>query len=310
MYQRPFAQIRSLVGSIVFLAWACAPVFAQDLEPRRWTPMPVDTNVAAVAYLFTTGNLHFDPVLRIEDAEVELNTALVSYTHYFPLFGNTARIDAHVLYQEGRWEGLVDGVPTTVRRDGLADPVVRFSYHLSGSPALSGKEFMEYRQAHDSLTTVGFAFEARLPLGEYMDDKLINLGQNRFVLGPQLGVLHTSGPWSFELTGTALFFTTNDDFFGGNTLRQDPLYALQTHVVRSFANGMWLSAGVAYGWAGETEINGVSKDDERSNLLFGGSFGFRTGEAQGMRIGYLRGDTLTDVGTDTHSLFASWAIRF
>jgi hypothetical protein len=186
----------------------------------------------------------------------------------------------------------------------------RLSLYLTGAPPLRGKEFLDYRAEHRVDTTVGVALETRLPLGEYDDDKLINLGQNRFALAPQIGVLHLRGQWSFELTGSTIFYTDNSDFFGGHTLAQDPLFTLQTHVVRTFENGCWLSAGIAYGWAGETSIDGDSKDDERSNLLYGVSFGFRIGTNQGVRIGYVRGDTLTDVGSDTHNPYITWSYRF
>jgi hypothetical protein len=296
----------------VLVLWACAPALcaAQDLEPRRWTHLPTGTDVLGVAYAFTTGDLAFDPVLRIEDAEVDLHTALVSYTRYFALAGRTARIDVLVPIQSGHWDGLVDDVQRSVRRDGLADPVVRLSASLAGAPALSGSEFLGYRRQHRVQTSVGAALEVRLPLGEYQDDKLINLGQNRFGIAPQVGVLHTRGEWSFELTGSTWFYTDNDEFFDGNELEQDALHVVQTHAVRTFGQDYWLSLGVAYGWGGESTVNDEPKDDERSNLIFGPSFGCRIGASQSLRLTYVRTDTLTDVGSDTHSLAVGWAFRF
>jgi len=303
---------RRATASLALVAFAGLPALArgQDHEPRRWTHLPVDTNVVAATGLWSTGDLAFDPVLRIDDANVEMKTFVLSYTRYFELFERTARVDALLPLQDGRWEGRVDGVPTTVDREGLADPAIRFSLALTGAPALEAKEFQEYRRAHVVDTTVGVALEARLPLGEYDDDKLINLGQHRFALAPQLGVLHLRGPWSFELTGSTVFYTDNRSFFGDTTLSQEPLFTVQSHFVRTFENGCWVSAGVAYGWAGETRVDGVSKDDERSNLLWGLSFGFRIGANQAVRIGYVRADTLTDVGSDTHNPFIAWSFRF
>jgi hypothetical protein len=150
----------------------------------------------------------------------------------------------------------------------------------------------------------------RLPLGEYQEDKLINLGQNRFYISPQLGLLHTRGEWSFELTGTTYFFTDNDEFFNGNTLEQDPLFAVQTHVVKTFGQDWWISAGAAYAWAGESTIDGVSKDDEKRNLLSGLSFGLRLDESQSLRFAYIRTDTQNDLGSDTDSFGVGWSFRF
>jgi hypothetical protein len=294
------------------LPWVFAPALcaAQDLEPRRWTHLPVGTGVLGAGYVFTTGDLAFDPVLRIEEAEVELHTALFTYTQYFALAHTTARIDVVVPVQSGQWEGLLDGVPRSVSRDGLADPAVRLSANLFGAPALRGKEFLDYRKEHPVHTSVGAALEVRVPLGEYQEDKLINLGQNRFAIGSQLGALHTRGEWSFELTGSVFAFTDNDEFYDGSKLEQDPLFAVQTHVVKTFGQDFWLSLGAAYSWAGESTINGVPKDDDRSYLYFGPAFGLRLGDAQSVRLAYVRGDTLTDVGADTHSLALGWSFRF
>lgn len=272
--------------------------------------MPVGTNVLAASYGFSTGDVLFDPVLRIDDATLELHTAVVTFNRYFGLFGTTARVDFVLPFQSGLWEGLLDGAPASREIDGLADPILRFSVNLLGAPALQGKEFLEHRKAHPTTTAVGAALAVRFPLGQYDSDRLINLGQNRFAFEPQLGVVHTRGLWSYELTGSAFLYTENDDFFGGNQLEQDPLLAVQAHVVRSFESRSWVSVGAAYGWNGESEINGESKEDERSNLLYGLAGGMPIGERQGVRLTYIRGDALEDIGTDSHSIALGWSIRF
>jgi hypothetical protein len=283
---------------------------AQDLEPRRWTHLPIGTDVLGLGYAHSSGDLGFDPVLRIEDAEVETHTAALSYTRYFAFFERTARIDAILPVQSGHWDGLVDGVSRSVNRDGLADPVVRFSTLLTGAPPLAGREYLDYRKQHSVQTSVGAALELRLPLGEYQEDKLINLGQNRFVIGPQLGVLHTHGEWSYELTGSMYVYTDNDEFFGSNKLEQDPMYLVQAHAVKTFGQAFWFSVGMAYNWAGQSKVDDVAADDEKSNLLFGPSFGFRIGDSQSLRLAYIRTDTLTDVGADTDTFVLGWSYRF
>lgn len=292
------------------LALLCCVALAQDNEPRRWTQLPVGTNIAGVSYLYTSGDIHVDPVLRIEDAHVHVHTIVAGYSHYFGLGDMTARVDVQIPVQFGRWNGLLDGVPTSVSRDGLADPRLRLSLNFVGSPALEGEAFKDYIRSHEERTVVGAALALRVPLGEYFDDKLINLGENRFSVEPQVGVVHTSGPWSGELTGSIFLYTPNDDFFGGSTLRQDPLYTIQGHVVRTFDGGFWISGDVAYGRGGETAIDGVSRDDVRSNLLYGVTFGFTVPPVHSFRLGYLRRETLNNVGLDAHNLLLSWSMRF
>ena len=283
---------------------------AQDIEPRRWTPLPVDSDVLGTLYAYTDGNLFFDPVLQIQDAKVKSQTLALSLVHSFDCFGRTGRVDAIVPYQSARWEGLLSGAPASREREGLADPWLRFSLDLVGAPAAKGKAYADYRETHPVNTVVGVALGVVLPLGDYNDDKLLNLGQNRFVFRPQAGVVHTHGPWSFELTSSVWIFADNNDFFGGNELAQDPLFDTQAHVVRTFANKCWVSAGAAYAWGGESHLNGQASNDERSNLLSSVSAGMPLGASQGLKIGYIRGDTQNDVGADTHTFFMSWSWRF
>ncbi|MBX3463555.1 MAG: transporter [Planctomycetes bacterium] len=293
------------------LPWlGCAGLLgAQDIEPRRWTHLPVGSHILGVGYVYTQGELRLEPASRIQDADVEMHTVLLSYNHYWDLFGNTARVDLLLPFQHGRWEGLLDGAPAATSREGLGDPLVRLSVNLVGAPALAGREFVDYTRSQPSRTTVGAAVGVRLPLGEYYEDRLINLGQNRYTIETQIGVLHTVPGWSYEVTGSVFVFTDNDEFFGGTTLEQDPLYAVQAHVVRTFPSGAWLAAGAAYGFAGQSVLGGGSLDDDRRNLLYGASFGLPIGGAQSVRIGYVRGDTFADVGMDSHSLLLTWAIR-
>ena len=68
--------------------------YSQDLEPRRWTPLPVGTNIVGLGYGRTNGDLFFDPLLEIEDAEVDVDTVGFKYVRSFLLAGKLARFDA------------------------------------------------------------------------------------------------------------------------------------------------------------------------------------------------------------------------
>ena len=70
-----------------------------------------------------------------------------------------------------------------------------------------------------------------VPLGQYNSDWLINLGSNRYVIRPQLGVLHQRRSWQFEVTGSLFLFQDNDEFWLGTRLEQDPLWFVQGHVI-------------------------------------------------------------------------------
>ena len=71
---------------------------------------------------------------------------------------------------------------------------------------------------------MGAALSMQLPTGQYLEDKLINLGGNRFTFSPQLGVRQKYYNWSFEATGMARLHTDNTSFFNGKRRQQDPYY--------------------------------------------------------------------------------------
>jgi hypothetical protein len=106
----------------------------------------------------------------------------------------------------GHWEGLLNGEPELLHRQGFADANLRMSANLLGAPALRGKEFAQYKMSNPVTTVVGAAVAITLPTGEYSSDQLINLGSNRWIVRPQLGVLHQRNQWEVELTGSVFLF--------------------------------------------------------------------------------------------------------
>lgn len=304
--------IRNLQEISALFAWlALSGVsFAQDVEPRRWTHLPVGLDVIGATYVHTAGDLFFDPVLLVDDGEIEQHTAVASYTRTFGLAGRTARLDVIVPFKSARWQGLLDGVFTTVQRTGPADPIFRLSINLVGGPALKSKEFQDFRAAHTTSTIVGMGLAVSVPLGEYKNDKLLNLGGNRVVIVPEIGVVHTRGRWSYELTGSVFLFGGNDEFWNGNKYEQNPLYAVQAHVIHVFRPGVWLALSAAYGRDGDSEVNDVPKNDPRDTILSAVSFGFPLTRTQGLKFAYIRGRMQKDVGADTDNFAIAWSMRY
>jgi hypothetical protein len=71
-------------------------------------------------------------------------------------------------------------------------------------------------------------------------------------------------------TGSAVaFYTDNDDFLGGNTRSQDPLYSVQAHVIYSFESGIWAVLDGSYYTGGDSSVNGVANADRQNNSRLG-----------------------------------------
>jgi hypothetical protein len=279
---------------------------AQELEPRRWSHLPVGANFAGVGYVYTDSDIFFNPTMDIEDATGDLHTAVFSYVRALDVFGKSGRIDVLVPYTNGRWEGLLEGEPASTRRSGFNDPRIRFAVNLLGSPAQRGEEFRQYKVN----TIVGAAIEITAPLGEYQDDKLINLGQNRWRIRPQLGVLHNWDKWAAEVTSSVFLYTDNDDFSGDSKLEQDPIYALQGHLIYTFRPGLWVSWSAAYGAGGQATIDGEKAGERVGKYLWAASFGYPIDRRQGFKFTFLRGETTKDTGDDFNRLLVAYSVMW
>ena len=285
-------------------------VSAQDLEPRRWSHLPIGQTTVGVGYVYTEADIFFSPVLQITDGTSRVNSLGFIAIHSFELAGKSARFSLLLPYTSGRWEGDIGGEPQVIHRNGAGDPRLRLSMNLYGAPPLKGPAFVQYRAEHTTNTVVGASIAVTVPLGKYCDDCLINIGNNRWSLRPQVGVVHTRGPWSFELTGSAFVFTDNNSFIDNAVLEQKPVYALQTHVVYDFKPGLWVSLSTAYGIGGRIRIDQLETKFKVDNWLWAASFGFPIGKTQSIKLTWLSGRTQNLAGRDSDNLLLNWSLRW
>ena len=301
--------MNSLFFALTLLLALCWPDLsrAQDTEPRRWAQIPTGVNFANFGYAYTSGDIFFDPVLRIEDGTFELHTGVLGYIRTMAVAGKSARVDFTLPYSAGRWEGLVNDVPTHIRRRGPGDARVRFSMLLYGGPAQTPQEFATTPKSN---TVVGAAIAVSLPTGDYNSGRLINLGSNRWLIRPQMGVTHSRGKWTGELTGSMFYFTDNDRFFQESRLETDPLFAAQAHLIYTFRPGLWASLSTAYGWGGESTINGDAKNNPSGNWLTSLSLGLPINRTRGIKFSWVRGRTQKLTGADVDSLMVGYSVMF
>jgi hypothetical protein len=148
----------------------------------------------------------------------------------------------------------------------------------------------------------------QVPTGQYLEDKLLNLGTNRVTFRPQLGVAQKRGKWAFETTASSWIFTDNDEFFNGKLLQQDPLYTIQAHADYTFRPGLWVGGGVGYGLGAKSTVDGVRKDNQTNGLAWLISLGVPINRQWGVKFAYLGGRTLTSVGSDTDTFAATTSV--
>ena len=195
--------------------------------------------------------------LPITDANLNTSNAVLGYARVIDLWGKSGKVDIVVPYTWLSGTANYLGEPVERVVNGFADPAVRLSVNLYGAPALTLKEFRDYRQD----VIVGASLRVSVPWGQYDDTRLLNIGTNRWTFKPEIGVSKAIDQWTLEFTAAATLFTDNTDFFGGNTRSQDPLYSFQAHVIYSFHSGVWASLDGTYFTGGRTTLNGVLNAD-------------------------------------------------
>jgi hypothetical protein len=257
---------------IVLLTTSAAT--AQQLEPRFYSNSPVGVSALAIGYTRSGGNVLLVPSLPLDDVDGDLNLAALTYLRVVDFFGRSAKLSGTLPYAWGEFRGFLEGEFRTRNLAGWGDPLFRLAVNLKGAPALDVKEFASYQQG----TIVGADLMVAVPVGKYEPDRLFNLGANRWTLRPGVGVSTVwRSKWFFELGGGIWLFTRNDDFFGGSTLDQKPIFTIKGHAIRVFRPGLWLSFDLGYGRGGEWKINGEPRGNVQRNYRIGTTFSFPLG---------------------------------
>jgi len=179
--------------------------------------------------------------------------------------GKSGKVDLILPYSDLSGHAMVAGQRRERHVSGWHDPLFRFSVNLYGAPPLSMQEFGDYRQD----LILGASVQVSMPVGQYDHDRLVNLGNNRWFVKPDIGISKAWGPLVLEVTSGVTFFTDNDDYLGGRTLEQDPVYIGQAHAIYTFNRALWVAFGGVYEYGGRTSVDGVQNDDREENSRAG-----------------------------------------
>ena len=176
------------------LLLAPARGWGQSLEPRAYSPAPVGMNFLIVGWAWTEGGLWFDSGGPIVDPKLTTTGPILAYARTLDIFGKSGKFDVILPGTQLSGSALYRGEPVERDITGLSDPLARLSVSLLGAPAMSAKQFRSYRQD----VVVGASLQVSVPVGQYDSSRLINLGTNRWIAKPEIGVSKTWGRWTVE----------------------------------------------------------------------------------------------------------------
>jgi hypothetical protein len=245
---------------------APASALAQELEPRAYSPSPVGANFLLATYSYQSGEILFDPSLPFSDVEAKINGVVSGYGRSFSLAGRSATAAVAVPYAWGPIDGNVGEEYRKIRRSGLGDTRLRLAVNLIGGPAMSPREFAVRKPT----TTLGATLVVVVPTGQYSNEKLINIGSNRWAFKPEVGLYHPIGRWSLEAAAGVWLYANNSAAYPGQVERsQDPLASFQGHVGYTVRPGLWVAADAAYYTGGETHADGGPGTARQANSRAG-----------------------------------------
>jgi hypothetical protein len=277
---------------------------AQELEARAFSPAPIGTTFVLGGVGSSEGAIVFDSSLDVENVRADLDILTTGFGRVFAWGERQARVFAVVPYADGTITGDVGDVPQSAELSGLADPRIKVSIALRGAPALSLDEFARAPRE----TVVGASLTVMAPWGDYDPERLVNLGYNRWALKPEFGVSRPRGPWTFEGSLGAWFYSVNDEQFPGTAhKRQEPIVSAQAHVSYTWPNRVWLALDATSFSGGETRIDGVANPDHQSNSRAGVTLSVPFGRHNSLKLTYSEGAT-TRRGSDFDSFMATWQL--
>jgi hypothetical protein len=250
------------VTAFALMAWEAR---GQDLEPRTYSNIPVGLNFLIAGYGYSVGGVVTDPSFPLEDGDVQIHSTVLAYARAVDVWGTSGKFDVVLPFAWVSGTATFRGQPREREVSGLADPRFRFSVNLYGAPALSLQEFADYEQD----LIIGASLQVSAPLGQYDSSKLLNIGTNRWSIKPEIGLSKALGPLTLEVDAGVTFYTNNDDFLNGMTLEQDPIYAVQGHLIYNFGAGVWGALDATYYTGGRTTVDGVKGDTLQENTRLG-----------------------------------------
>ncbi|WP_239017321.1 transporter [Seongchinamella sediminis] len=267
--------------------WASTGL-AQELTPRAYWPAPQGTRILTLGAGFTEGDTVPDPSLPISGVDSRIATGMLAYMQTLDLFGRTSNLIIEQAYSAG--ETTVDFPDRgSLSRDyqGAGDLAATLSVNLMGAPSMNREEFAELRR--NPRPILGASLKVVAPTGRYDEDRLLNVGSNRWAAKAELGYMAVLRPrWLLEFELGVWVFDDNDEFLG-MTRKQGSIRSVEMHLVRRFSPGLWASLDLTGYRGGQSEIGGRRLDDLQRDSKFGFTLAYPFAGRHALRFSYATG---------------------
>jgi hypothetical protein len=255
-----------------------------------------------LGYAFSQGALPANQTLR--DPNLNINSAFVAYARGLDISGKSAKID--VIVPTICLDGYATMDSQRVTRDvcGVGDIKARLSYNFFGAPASELKDFANFKQD----VILGTSVQVTMPTGQYAEEKLVNIGANRWAAKLGVGVSKKLNNFLFELAVDTEFYTKDSQYILG-AREQDFIYSGQVHVIYNFSKAIWIALDSNYYGGGESYLNGVGQEDTLDNFRTGLTFAFPLSRSYSLKL-YGSSGVITRAGTNFDTLGVALQYKF
>lgn len=304
----PWGVMTCLLGAalgVIALVVVASSVHAQELEPRAYVNTPVGLNFLIAGYGYLENGVPDDASVPLRDAKVQTHAAVFAYVRSLDVWGKSGKFNVILPYAWTSGSATIAEQPRQRDVSGFGDPRFRFSVNLYGAPALSLKEFADYKQD----VIVGASLLVSAPGGQYDSSRLLNIGTNRWSVRPEVGISKALGPVTLELATGVTFYTDNGNFLGGKTLGLDPIYSVEGHLVYNFGRGAWGAVDGTYYTGGRTTVAGVRGNDRQENVRVGVTLALPVDRHNSIKL-YGSVGAYTRTGADFDAVGIAWQYRW
>ena len=233
------------------------------------------------------------------NSDVEASIFVANYVRHMTLFnrpsslslaiaGGDVDVDVNIKAPSQFVPPSKSGTAFSESASGYADPSVQLVVNLFGTPPLKANfDLIDYEPTWnlDAAVMLG------VPLGEYDDNKLVNLGLNRwfgriaFPLTYHFGVFTRGYMKSLELIPSVWLFAENDDFIG-QKMENDPMLQFEAHLTNDFTPSFFGSLDLLYRSGFQSEIDGVEVGDDLEIGNLGFTLNYQVTDNLSIRTGF------------------------
>lgn len=283
----------------MFCMCVALPNMMYAADSRDYIPAPPGTFLMVNYFKhISANNLYKDGKKVSNEFNLDMNLGIIRPVYFVKVgpfvFDPQAIIPFGVQSVDGAGVG-----GNQLSSSGWGDPMITATWWMVNDPV---KKFW-----------VGFTPFISLPLGTYDRQKAVNLGSNRWMFRPEVGVVKGFGDRAYlDLILGGEFYTDNKDFGAGAlkvTLEQDPTLVFEAHASYDLTKSCFASLDYTFNYGGETTIADVKQQNSMSNHGLGLSIFYMVGDHDQLMIQY-KDDFYVKSGPGTNTIGLRWTHIF